>query len=75
MHSSLCNKTSEKNNNHPTEPDQAGMFVKLNTLNYAFRYTVEIIPKTELVTGVNGMYQQNKNKNATDFPIPDYSLF
>ena len=64
-----------KEYNHPTEPVQPGMFVKLNTLNYAFRYTVELLPKTELVTGVNGMYQQNTNKNATDFPIPDYSLF
>ena len=25
--------------------------------------------------GVNGMYQNNTNLNATDFPIPDYNLF
>jgi iron complex outermembrane receptor protein len=25
--------------------------------------------------GVNGIYQTNRSKNATDFPIPDYNLF
>jgi iron complex outermembrane receptor protein len=27
---------------------------------------------TEITAGVNGMYQSNKSKDATDFPIPNY---
>nr|MDQ6890499.1 TonB-dependent receptor [Bacteroidota bacterium] len=61
--------------NHPTIPKQAGMYVRLNTFNYGFRYNAPIIFNTEISIGVNGMYQNNKNKDATDFPIPDYNLF
>lgn len=61
--------------NHPTMPDQAGMFVRLNTLNYGVKYNAPKILNTEFTFGINGMYQNNLNKNATDFPIPDYSLF
>ncbi|RAJ26162.1 TonB-dependent receptor [Pedobacter cryoconitis] len=61
--------------NHPTMPEQAGMFVRLNTLNYGVKYNTPKILNTEFTFGINGMYQNNLNKNATDFPIPDYSLF
>ncbi|MCJ8209403.1 TonB-dependent receptor [Mucilaginibacter sp. RS28] len=61
--------------NHPTQPDQAGMYVRLNTVNYAFNYNVPLFNNTMLSTGINGMYQDNKSKDATDFPIPDYRLF
>ena len=60
--------------NHPTDPQQAGMFVRLNTLSYGFRYNAPSILNTEISVGINGMYQNNLNKNATDFPIPDYNL-
>lgn len=60
---------------HPTLPQQAGMFVRLNTINYGFRYNAPKILNTEITIGINGMYQNNKNKDATDFPIPDYNLF
>lgn len=61
--------------NHPTDPDQAGMYVRLNTLNYGVNYHAPVIWNTEFSFGANGMYQANKSKDATDFPIPDYSLF
>lgn len=61
--------------NHPTMPEQAGMFVRLNTVNYGVKYNAPKILNTEFTLGVNGMYQNNLNKNATDFPIPDYNLF
>lgn len=61
--------------NHPTMPQQAGMYVRLNTVNYGFRYNAPAVFNTEISIGVNGMYQNNKSKNATDFPIPDYNLF
>ena len=60
--------------NHPTDPKQAGLYIRLYTLNYGFRYTEKIIEGTEMTIGVNGMYQHNKSLNATDFPIPDFHL-
>lgn len=59
---------------HPTVPTQAGMFVRLNTLNYSVRYTAPKMKAIELAIGWNGMLQQNKNKDATVFPIPNYML-
>lgn len=61
--------------NHPTMPKQAGMYVRLNTINYGLRYNLPTFANIETTIGVNGMWQNNKNKDATDFPIPDYSLF
>lgn len=60
---------------HPTAPDQAGMYVQLNTINYGIRYNAPKFLNTEISAGVNGMHQNNKIKNATDFPIPEYDLF
>lgn len=60
---------------HPTIPEQAGMFVRLNTVNYGVDYHIPIFDQIDLSTGVNGMYQNNISKNATDFPIPNYNLF
>ncbi|MBK1896771.1 TonB-dependent receptor [Chryseobacterium paridis] len=60
--------------NHPTVPSQAGMDVRLNTLNYGVRYNFPKFSSVEISTGINGMVQNNKNKSATDFPIPDYDL-
>lgn len=59
---------------HPTQPDQPGMNVQLNTLNYGLKYQLPVIQNTHLTIGSNGMHQDNKNKEATDFPIPDYQL-
>ncbi len=64
-----------KEYNHPTMPNQAGMSVRLNTLNYGFRYSAPKFHNIETSIGCNGMLQNNKNKDATDFPIPNYSLF
>ncbi len=59
---------------HPTDPLQAGLFVRLYTLNYGLRFTRQIFAETEMTLGINGMYQDNKSLNATDFPIPDFDL-
>lgn len=61
--------------NHPTQPSQAGLYVVLNTLNYDVKYNLPQMAGIETSIGVNGMYQTNRSKNATDFPIPDYNLF
>ena len=60
--------------NHPTDPEQAGLYIRLYTLNYCVRYTEKIFEGTEMTIGVNGMYQNNKSLKATDFPIPDFNL-
>ncbi len=60
---------------HPTAPDQSGLSVRLNTINYGLNYNMPAFANTTLSFGFNGMYQRNKSKDATDFPIPDYSLF
>ncbi len=60
---------------HPTMPKQAGLYVQLNTYNYGLKYNAPTIANTEVSIGINGMYQSNKNKTATDFPIPNYRLF
>jgi iron complex outermembrane receptor protein len=61
--------------NHPTQPAQAGLYVTLNTLNYDFRYSPQVVNGWETSFGVNGIAQTNRSKQATDFPIPDYNLF
>lgn len=61
--------------NHPAAAQQAGMFVRLNTLNYGFNYNAPAVANIDFTVGINGMYQNNKNKEATDFPIPNYNLF
>ena len=61
--------------NHPTVPDQAGLYVRLNTINYSIRYNAPSFKNIETSIGINGMSQNNISKDATDFPIPNYSLF
>jgi iron complex outermembrane receptor protein len=61
--------------NHPTIPNQAGLYVVLNTLNYDIKYNLPDFAGIESTLGINGMYQTNRSKDATDFPIPDYDLF
>ncbi|WP_316829183.1 TonB-dependent receptor [Pedobacter aquatilis] len=61
--------------NHPTLPEQAGLYVVLNTLNYDVKYNLPDFAGFESTLGINGMFQGNRSKAATDFPIPDYDLF
>src|SRR5260221_5006440 len=60
--------------NHPTAVQQAGLFVRLNTLNYGLKYMAPRWLNIDITAGFNGMCQANKSKDATDFPIPDYHL-
>lgn len=61
--------------NHPTLPELAGMYVRLNTLNYGLRYNTPKFANVETTVGINGMLQNNESLQATDFPIPDYDLY
>ncbi len=60
--------------NHPTAPDQAGTYLRLNTINYSVRYNAPEFSGIETSAGVNGMFQNNKIKDATNFPVPNYDL-
>ena len=60
--------------NHPTLPSQPGLYVQLNTVNYDVKYNFPDWNGLEATLGVNGMYQTNRNRSGTDFPIPDYQL-
>jgi iron complex outermembrane recepter protein len=60
---------------HPTDLAQAGLFVKLNTANYSALYQLPETNNRLTAVGINGMWQNNKNADATDFPIPNYQLF
>ncbi|MBT9394956.1 TonB-dependent receptor [Hymenobacter sp. NST-14] len=61
--------------NHPTDPAQPGLDLRLTTLNYEVRYLLPSQHGYELTVGTNGMAQDNRHLNATDFPIPPYRLF
>lgn len=60
--------------NHPTLPDQAGTYLRLNTINYSVRYNAPEFSHLETSAGLNGMFQNNKVKDATNFPVPEYDL-
>ena len=61
--------------NHPTAPDQPGLDLRLTTTSYEVRYLLPTWRGLEITAGTNGMSQLNQHLNATDFPIPGYSLF
>jgi iron complex outermembrane receptor protein len=68
-------QSTRREYNHPTLAQQAGLYVVLNTLNYDLKYNLPTFAGIESTVGINGMYQANRSKAATDFPIPDYNLF
>ncbi|WP_432712551.1 TonB-dependent receptor, partial [Pedobacter sp.] len=60
---------------HPTMPDQAGLYLELNTFNFDVKYNFPQIKGLETTVGLSGMLQTNRNKEATTYPIPNYNLF
>jgi iron complex outermembrane receptor protein len=61
--------------NHPTNADQPGLDLQLTTVNYQARYLFDAVHGYEFTVGANGMSQDNRHLNATDFPIPPFRLF
>jgi iron complex outermembrane receptor protein len=68
-------KNIRKELTHPTNLEQAGLSINLNTVNYHLVYQLPGSEKNTTSIGVNGMWQLNSNGNATSFPLPDYRLF
>ena len=60
---------------HPQNADLAALYMQLNTFTYDLKYHFPVWNNIESTAGLNGMLQQNKNKEATEFLIPDYQLF
>jgi len=55
-------------------PEQYGLFFLLNTLNYDIRYILPEFRKLSISLGVNGMYQDSRNK-GNEYLVPEYNLF
>lgn len=55
-------------------PEQYGLYLKLNTLNYDVRYLLPESNSMNISFGVNGMFQHSMNK-GTEYLVPDYHLF
>jgi iron complex outermembrane receptor protein len=55
-------------------PSQAGLNVRLNTVNFKLVYNNFKLSKLDYSLGINGMLQNNAIQDATDFPIPNYNL-
>ncbi|MBO2010185.1 TonB-dependent receptor [Hymenobacter negativus] len=60
--------------NHPTAPSQPGLDLRLTTYSYDARYLLPAWHGLEITVGGNGMTQVNRHQDATDFPIPAYTL-
>ncbi|MFB6455268.1 TonB-dependent receptor [Chitinophaga sp. Hz27] len=55
-------------------PNQPGLYLYLQTLNYGLRYFLPEMNGWQTTVGINGMQQTNKNKGE-EFLIPAYDLF
>jgi iron complex outermembrane receptor protein len=60
--------------NHPVLADIPGLYLQLQSYTYDVKFNFPEVKGWETEVGLNGMYQQNKNK-GTEFIIPDYNLF
>ena len=55
-------------------PNTPGLYLHLQTFNYALKYYLPEMKGWQTTVGVNGMQQTNENKGE-EFLIPGYSLF
>lgn len=60
---------------HPKFANLPGLSLNLNSYTYDVKYSFPQYFGFEILTGINGMYQQNTNSNATEFVIPNYNAF
>lgn len=60
---------------HPQHVSIPALSLVLNTYSYDVKYSLPVFKGWETLLGLNGMYQQNKNIDATEFVIPDYNSF
>ena len=60
---------------HPVLNTIPGLYLQLNTVNYDVKYSFREFNNWSLTTGINGMQQQNKVTNGTEFIVPNYHQF
>ncbi|SFD14883.1 iron complex outermembrane recepter protein [Chitinophaga sp. CF118] len=56
-------------------PNEAGLYLKLNTFNYGLKYFLPEMKGWQTTIGVNGMQQHNDISSSKEFLIPAYDLF
>lgn len=56
------------------KPQEAGLYMKLNTFNYNMHYSLAGLTGWQTTIGINGMQQINKNAGS-EVLIPEYHLF
>jgi iron complex outermembrane receptor protein len=54
-------------------PDTAGIYLNLDTYTYTLNYTRSLGKSLEIVAGLSGMTQSNRNM-GTEYLVPDYFL-
>ncbi len=59
---------------HP-EVNVPGLFLKLNTYSYDLKYYFHEYNGMSITAGINGLYQDNKVNDGTEFIIPSYHQF
>jgi iron complex outermembrane recepter protein len=57
---------------HPEYPALPGLALRLSTASYDVKYYLPERKGWQGTMGLNGMYQVNRNSDATEFVIPDY---
>jgi len=59
----------------PENASTASLSLLLNTFTYDAKFYLPDFHGWESTIGINGLYQQNQNKDAKEFIIPDYYSF
>ena len=67
-------KSLRREFSHP-ESDLPGLFLKLNTYSYDAKYYFHETNGFSVTAGINGLYQDNKVNDGTEFIIPSYTQF
>jgi iron complex outermembrane receptor protein len=70
-----CQQSTRREYSHPEAPDLAGLDIKITTGTYDLKYYLPEKKEWESAIGLNGMYQLNTFGAATEFVIPEYTLF
>ncbi|MFP5040707.1 TonB-dependent receptor [Parasediminibacterium sp. JCM 36343] len=60
---------------HPVLYTIPGLYLQLSSFTYDIKYSFREFNNWDITAGINGMYQQNKVTNGTEFIIPDYHQF
>jgi iron complex outermembrane receptor protein len=68
-------RSERREYSHPEMPEIPGLDLELNSYVYDLKYFFPTFNGWEITTGINGMYQQNKVTNGTEFIIPSYNQF